>query len=62
MWTKDFYNPGRNGLDIKNNPGYIQYADHRRKLLAYENVLDLIPFTQALGLLIFSSAIFSAGL
>ena len=25
--TKDVYNHGKKGLDIKNTPGYIEYAD-----------------------------------
>jgi len=27
MGTKDVYNHEKKGLDIKNTPGYIQYAD-----------------------------------
>ena len=31
MGTKDFYNKGNKGLDIKNAPGYIKYEDAKKK-------------------------------
>ena len=31
MGTKDVYNYGRKRLNIKNAPGYIEYADAKKK-------------------------------
>ena len=31
MGTKDVYSHGKKEIDIKNTPGYIQYADGLRK-------------------------------
>ena len=38
MGTKDVYNHGKKGLDIKNTPDYVQYADAQKKSPFYENV------------------------
>ena len=56
----DFWPPGNNGcmlqslkkrgLDIKNTPGNIKYADALKKRNFYEIFSDLISFNQGIGL------------
>jgi len=33
MGTKDFYNKGNKGMDIKNAPTYIKYQDAKKKVI-----------------------------
>ena len=59
-----FTNMETKGFDIKNTPGYIQYADAQKKSPFYVNVSDLTSFSQDLGLFswFFSSELFFSGL